>query len=147
MEKQVLSKNPLLKDIFCNASFLYAQPLAISQVSFEQKSQLEKGILMLGDTAGLITPLCGNGMSMAMHSSFIAFRNISSYFNGKTTRSEMEQQYAAQWKDQFAARLMAGRTIQRLFGGNRSTAFFLQAMHYLPFVANRIISATHGKPF
>jgi flavin-dependent dehydrogenase len=37
-------------------------------VSFEEKKNVEDHMLMIGDTAGLIHPLCGNGMAMAIHS-------------------------------------------------------------------------------
>ncbi len=147
MEQQLLAKNPFLNDIFCSATFIYKQPLAISQISFDKKTQVENGVLMLGDTAGLITPLCGNGMSMAMHSAAIAFQNINLFLQRKISRSEMEQNYASQWQKQFAKRLFAGRTIQRVFGGTATTALFLKAMNAMPLLAKNIIKATHGKPF
>ena len=147
MEQKLLSKNPLLKDIFGSATFLYKQPLAISQVSFSKKKQVENGVLMLGDTAGLITPLCGNGMSMAMHSSVLAFQNIDLFLNGKIIRHQMEDQYTQQWQQQFGKRLLAGRIIQRLFGGDTTTRLFLQTMKALPPLAHSLIKATHGNPF
>src|SRR6266542_3038950 len=73
MEKNVLWKNPVLKEIFNKAKFLYNEPLVISQISFSKKEQVENHVLMIGDSAGLITPLCGNGMSMAMHAGKLAF--------------------------------------------------------------------------
>jgi flavin-dependent dehydrogenase len=65
MEKTILAQNPYLKKIFAESVFLYESPLTISQISFDKKAQVENHVLMLGDAAGLITPLCGNGMSMA----------------------------------------------------------------------------------
>jgi flavin-dependent dehydrogenase len=32
---------------------------------------------MIGDTAGLITPLCGNGMAMAIHGAKLNFGNYT----------------------------------------------------------------------
>ncbi len=147
MEKELLSQNPVLKNIFSEANFLYKQPLAISQISFDKKSTVENGVLLLGDGAGLITPLCGNGMSMAMHSSLLAFQNIDLFLRQKRPRNEMEGNYETQWQQQFAKRLQVGRTVQRLFGNSTSTALFLQTMKLFPFIANRIIKATHGKEF
>ncbi len=147
MEQQLLSQNPLLKDIFSHAKFLYKQPLAISQISFEKKSQVENGVLLLGDTAGLITPLCGNGMSMAMHSSLLLYKNIDLFLQRKISRSKMEENYVLQWQQQFKKRLFIGRTIQRIFGGNTSTALFLQTMNAIPALAKAIITSTHGKAF
>lgn len=147
MEKGLLSQNPQLREIFNNAVSLYQQPLAISQVSFEPKTQVENGVLMLGDTAGLITPLCGNGMSMAMHASLLAFRTIDLFLQKRINRMEMEDQYATEWKKEFATRLFAGRMIQRVFGGETTTALFLRMMSALPPLANKIIRLTHGKVF
>src|SRR6202012_2587619 len=62
MEEQVLMKNPQLKRILTNATHLYEQPLTISQISFARKEQIYGHVLLSGDSAGLITPLCGNGM-------------------------------------------------------------------------------------
>ena len=80
MEKNVLYQNIYLKNIFENSEFLYQSPVTISQISFNKKSQIENHLLMLGDAAGLITPLCGNGMSMALHSSKIASDFLSVIF-------------------------------------------------------------------
>src|SRR5262249_40632485 len=143
----VLWKNPQLKKIFCTAEFLYEAPLVISQVSFDKKKQVENHVLMIGDSAGLITPLCGNGMSMAMHGAKLAFRNIQSFIDQKISREQMELQYAEQWRQQFSKRLFIGRTVQRLFGNNTSTALFLKTMHTMPWLAKKIIRATHGEPF
>jgi flavin-dependent dehydrogenase len=147
MERVLLSQNPQLKDIFNSATFLYQQPLAISQISFEPKAQVENGVLMLGDTAGLITPLCGNGMSMAMHASLLAFSNIDLFLQKRISRTQMENQYAIAWKKQFSKRLLAGRMVQRMFGGETSTALFLRTMSGLPWLANRVIRLTHGEAF
>jgi flavin-dependent dehydrogenase len=62
-QQDVVSKNPHLKVILDASAMIFEKPLTISQISFEEKSAVEKGILMIGDTAGLIHPLCGNGMA------------------------------------------------------------------------------------
>src|SRR5206468_7420845 len=113
MEKNVLWKNPKLKEIFYRAEFLYEEPLVISQVSFSKKKQVENRVLMIGDSAGLITPLCGNGMSMAMHAAKLAFDSIKDFLEKKIDRHKMEQCYTKQWQQQFSKRLFIGRTVQR----------------------------------
>jgi menaquinone-9 beta-reductase len=147
MEAAVLQQNPQLKTIFNKAEFLYTEPLTISQVSFAPKAQVENGILMVGDAAGMITPLCGNGMSMALHGSKLAFEAIHPFLQKKMSRSQMEAAYQLQWQRCFARRLWTGRQVQRLFGERHSTTFFLHLMHALPFLSRSIIAATHGQPF
>ena len=147
MEKQILFKNPQLKEIFSSAQFLFGQPLAISQISFNKKQQVENHVLMLGDAAGIISPLCGNGMSMAMHSATIAAGIIKRFLAGELSRTKMEEEYTYRWQKQFSKRLLIGRVVQRFFGGDTSTTFFLQTMKALPPLAKWIIQSTHGKPF
>jgi flavin-dependent dehydrogenase len=147
LQKQILYKNPKLEDIFTSADFLYAEPLAISQISFNKKSQVENHVLMLGDAAGLISPLCGNGMSMAMHAAKLAFEEIQQFLTDTISRHQMEEAYMLSWKKEFSDRLRIGRTVQRFFGGNVSTSLFIKSMHFLPAVSKYVIESTHGEPF
>lgn len=102
---------------------------------------------MLGDAAGLISPLCGNGMSMALHSSKIAFHQIQQFLQGSISRVQMEDNYTSFWKKEFSKRLWVGRNVQSLFGKNSTSTVFLKAMNRLPWMANKLIEATHGKRF
>jgi flavin-dependent dehydrogenase len=70
-----------------------------------KKKQVEKNVLMIGDAAGMIAPLCGNGMSMALHASKLAARQIDLFLQDKLTREQMEQCYTQLWQQQFARRL------------------------------------------
>ena len=79
--KEVLYKNPHLKNIFENSVPVFEQPLTISQISFSDKTTVQDHILMCGDAAGMIHPLCGNGMAMAIHSAKIASELVIDYFD------------------------------------------------------------------
>ena len=147
LEKNILSKNVQLKKIFSEAKHLYTQPLTISQISFQQKSQIENHVLLLGDAAGMITPLCGNGMSMALRSAKIGFDKIDLFLSGTTNRGQMETLFTTQWKKEFSLRTQIGRTVQYFFGGSLSTSLFLKTMNTFPFLSKILIEQTHGKPF
>lgn len=147
LEATVLSKNKALADIFSKAQFLYEKPLTIAQISFDQKKQVENGILMVGDAAGLITPLCGNGMSMAMHASSLAFQQMKLFLEGSITREQMENQYSKAWKNQFSKRLAIGRLVQSFFGNPFVTRIFLSTISKTPKLANWLIRQTHGSSF
>ncbi|MDB5223842.1 MAG: NAD(P)/FAD-dependent oxidoreductase [Chitinophagaceae bacterium] len=147
MERNILHKNPFLKQIFSSVEFLPSFPVTISQISFDKKLQVENNVLMIGDAAGMITPLCGNGMSMALHGSKIAFTCIDDFLQKKISRKQMEEQYAKEWKQQFAGRLRMGRTIQRLFGKEMLTNLFISFVKPFPSIIRTLIRSTHGKPF
>lgn len=147
LEKNILSQNIHLKKIFSSAIILYQSPLTISQISFDNKTQIENHVLLIGDAAGMITPLCGNGMSMALHGSKIAFHCIHNFLSGQFSRSKMEQQYQQQWKKQFNARLKTGRLIHRFFGKKWITNLFIASLKPFPSLVKGLIRQTHGEPF
>ncbi|MEX6687228.1 NAD(P)/FAD-dependent oxidoreductase [Danxiaibacter flavus] len=147
LEKHILMRNPFLKEVFNTAEILYDKPLSISQVSFMKKNRVENHMLMLGDAAGLIAPLCGNGMSMALRSSKIAAGLIIDYLEGTLKRAEMEILYEQQWHNTFESRLRAGRIIQSLFGKKWLTNLTIQTLRHFPSLTRRIIRQTHGKAF
>ena len=147
MEKNILYKNPFLKNIFSNAVFIYKEPVTIAQVSFTQKKQVEDHVLMIGDAAGMIAPLCGNGMSMALHGSKIAAESITAFLQQKISRQQMEDIYSTQWQALFARRLSIGRFIQRLFGKAWITNIFIAILKPFPKIIAYLIRQTHGEPF
>ncbi len=151
LEKNVVRKNPYLNKIFEEAKFLLDKPEVINEISFEKKQPVEKHILMSGDTAGMIAPLCGNGMTMAIHSAKILSEKIIEFYQPQQfspdKRSMLEQAYTSAWNKKFAARLWTGRQMQKLFGRNAATNLTLKTLNNLPKVANFLISKTHGQPF
>jgi menaquinone-9 beta-reductase len=147
MEKEILCRNPHLQEIFSKAEFLYESPVTISQISFEQKQQVENHVLMIGDASGMITPLCGNGMSMAMHGSKLAFEQVHVFLQQQITREQMEEFYCHNWQQQFAKRLKTGRLIQSLFGKSSVTNLFINLVKALPFLAKPLIRLTHGRSY
>ncbi len=147
LEDQVLKQNPFLKKYFTESEFLFEKPLAISNVTFEQKSLVENHLLLLGDAAGTIAPLSGNGMSLAMHASFIVAGQIDLFLNGTINRPELENLYQHQWKGTFSSRIKNGAKIQQLFGNNKLTDIAFKTLKPLPFITDALIGLTHGKPF
>ncbi len=147
LELKELYKNPYLKDIFTQAKFLYDQPLTIAQVNFEPRQVVENHIIRCGDAAGLITPLCGNGMSMALHSSKIAFEFIQNFLGNKISRQQMETDYTKAWNNKFNNRIKSGRIIQRLSENNFNLKLLFYSMKKFNFISNAVIKSTHGEVF
>jgi len=147
LQQTVLEKNPSLKTILENSTVQQGFPISIAQVSFAKKKQVENGVLMVGDSGGMIAPLCGNGMSMALHGSKIAAALITKYLHGALTYAQLEKLYQHQWTNTFAVRLAAGRLLQHFFGGEQLSNLFVQTFRTLPFLASYTIKKTHGQPF
>ncbi len=149
MEQEVLFKNPHLKHIFNNSDFVNRRPEVISEISFENKTLVENHVLFCGDAAGMITPLCGNGMAMAIHSGKILAESIIASLSGnnRVKREMLESTYVRNWNAQFATRLKAGRTIQKLFLNLNLGNLAVGLMKTSPVVARTLVKTTHGKSF
>jgi flavin-dependent dehydrogenase len=122
----------------------YERPLVISQVSFDRKSQFENGVLFLGDSASMIAPLCGNGMSMAMQSARIAAKYITRFLQGEISHSQLGEAYSNEWSSAFSRRLYAGRLIQGMFGREWVTNFAIEVFRKMPGLFTSVIRQTHG---
>ncbi|WP_405368483.1 NAD(P)/FAD-dependent oxidoreductase [Nonlabens sp. Asnod2-A12] len=142
----VLSKNKHLASFLDNATPVWEQPITISQISFEKKLAVERHILMLGDTAGLIHPLCGNGMAMAIHSAQIAFKSLEPFLRNQISRDQSLSDYSQEWNKTFRKRLWIGRLLQGILLNKTYTSLGLWFLSKLPFLLPIIIKKTHGKP-
>lgn len=146
MEKNVLYLNPHLKSIIQSADFVFDKPMIINEISFAAKPLVVDNILMCGDSAGMITPLCGNGMAMAIHSAkilsdIIATNRIQNGFQ----LDRIAKVYEKEWSRNFKRRLQVGRLVQGLFGGRLTSELALTLLQS-PF-GKGIVRLTHGKPF
>lgn len=147
LEESVLYRNPHLKRIFEGSDFVSGFPVTISQISFSAKTQTEGSLLMLGDAAGMITPLCGNGMSIALHTASIASGLIHEFLKGRISAEELVLRYGKEWEKKFSRRLRTGRLLQRFFGSEKRSALFVQLFRMAPILARPVVKMTHGRPF
>ena len=146
LEEKVLSKNPYLKQ-YLKLPRLYEKAEVISQVNFSSKSKVEEHAFMLGDTAGLIVPLCGNGMSMAFHAAYFWSRLAKAYFRKEISRKELETAYRKEWKRSFNKRLKMGKILQRLFYKLHWTEQAIKLLSKSKKLSSFLIKQTHGKSF
>ena len=145
-QEKVVFKNTALKSIFKNSEPVFKSPLSISQISFETKNPIENHMLMCGDTAGMIHPLCGNGMSMAIRSAQMASLLIIKFCSGEIkNRKTLEKQYIREWNAEFKLRLTTGHIVANLFSKNKLAEVLIRIVKWFPFILPQIIKRTHGK--
>ena len=145
-QEQVVFKNEHLKKIFKESTPVFEKPLTISQVSFQTKNPIENHIIMCGDTAGMIHPLCGNGMGMAISSARLASMRILQFLNGEIkTRENLEKQYFRDWNKEFKIRLKTGHFIAWLFRNQTISQIAYSILKRTPSLLPKMIKFTHGK--
>jgi flavin-dependent dehydrogenase len=147
MEENVLFKNPYLHRYFTESEFVSPQPLVISNVQFYKKQTDMDGIFLLGDAAGSITPLCGNGMSMGMRASKLLGTELIKYYEGNCSLSQVASAYQKSWNEAFNSRITAGYYLQNLFGKKNTTHLALKVLSKTPALMKKLVSLTHGEKF
>ncbi len=147
-ESEFVKENPYLTQIFDNSDFLFDRPEVINEFSFKPKKPVENNVLMSGDSAGLITPLCGNGMAMAIHSAFLLSGIIAEHHKGQVfERTSIERKYTKAWNTLFRKRLWVGRKTQALFGSRITSELSAIFMKQVPILGKLIMKNSHGEPF
>ncbi|WP_324719136.1 NAD(P)/FAD-dependent oxidoreductase [Salinimicrobium sp. HB62] len=144
--QKVLRKNPFLDDVLAKASPVLEQPLTIAQISFSKKEAVEDHVLMLGDAAGLIHPLCGNGMAIAIHSAKTASEEILHHLRLKNPREEMEAAYREKWEQLFSKRFSTAAWLQKILLRENLAEISQTLISSVPFLLPKIIKQTHGEP-
>jgi len=143
--KNILFMNEGLKEILESSTQVFETPLTISQISFDAKKAVENHVLMIGDAAGLIHPLCGNGMAMAIHSAKIVSELIHTSLKKNTfSREKLEKEYQKQWNETFKKRLKMGRNLSSLLLNPFMTKVSMKTVARFPVLFRFIIKKTHG---
>lgn len=147
MEQTILSRNIYLKKYFTDYDNLFKNPVTISQIKHGIKEPVHNNMIMIGDAAGTIAPLCGNGMSMGFHSAYIAAQILEDYFHKKINYSEALKLYEFKWRQNFSRRIKAGVFFQKLFLNEKTAEFAINMLKHIPPIHSPLIKLTHGKNF
>lgn len=144
---KVLYQNPHLRKVFEGSRLLFEQPVTISQISFEKKTIIENHVLMIGDTAGLIHPFCGNGMAIAIHSAKLCASCVIDYLTQESiSRHSLERKYQKLWNQNFLSRMTAGKIMAGILRKKQLRNKFMRILIKYPFLLSMMIKQTHGKP-
>jgi flavin-dependent dehydrogenase len=147
LEKTFLFKNSNLKKIFTTAEFIFKEPLTISGVNFLIKKPVTDNSFFIGDSAGSISPITGNGMSIAFRSASILAANVDHYFSSKISKQQLVNNYNNFWNKEFSTRVKLSRHFQKLSENPYLTNLSIRLFNSFPPLANSIIKQTHGSPF
>ena len=145
IEKNYVFRNPELAKVFTENRIEEAVPFVINEIYFGKKDNVKNNVLFCGDAAGLITPLCGNGMSMAIHSAILLADCILSEDKLNPDVRKVQARYQNKWNTNFKWRLSVGRKLQHLFLNPGLNPFALKMIYSVPGLDKLVISQTHGR--
>ncbi len=136
------TQNPRLRTWLSQSRQVDERWLSISQVPFVQKQLVENDILMAGDAAGLIAPLAGDGMAMALQAGKLAANYTTAFLTGQISTDRFRQGYAADWTKEFSTRLRLGSILQALMLRPNLLALGLRLLNTVPSLGDFFIKHT-----
>jgi flavin-dependent dehydrogenase len=137
-------QNPRLREWLAQAEPLQEKWLCISQIPFLRKGPLVGDVLMAGDAAGLIAPLAGDGIAMALRSGALAAARTRDFLDGRLTARRLRRSYASAWRREFGTRLILGRALQALMLRPRLLSRALRALDAAPSLGDYLVARTRG---
>lgn len=110
---QIRNEEPPLDSLYARHEPLQEQFLSSDPVIFLPRAPVVNGLFLIGDASGVIDPLTGNGMSMAIQSAFLALPFIFRAL-GERDRARVEGEYIAAHAELFASRIRWSRAVAAL---------------------------------
>ena len=100
---EIRADEPTLEAMYARYTPAQEGFLSSEPVIFRARSAVEHGIFMVGDASGIVDPLTGNGMAMAIQSALVAAPFIVDALGADRTRAE--NAYRQRHHDLFAKRI------------------------------------------
>jgi flavin-dependent dehydrogenase len=137
-------QNPELNQWLGEARSVDSRWLSVAQIPFMAKRTVERDILMAGDAAGLVVPLAGDGIAMALQSGVMAGEQCASFLRAERSPRELTQGYAANWERTFGERVRLGRILQSLILRPSLAGPALRALNRAPLLAGYLVRHTRA---
>ena len=136
------SQNSRLEAWLSQATQLDERWLSIAQVPFGPKRPVVSEVLMAGDSAGLITPLAGDGIAMALSAGRMAAGRLRLFLSGGQSAAELCQGYERDWRRQFGGRVQLGRWLQLAMVRPRWLSWGLRLLNVAPGMGEYVVTHT-----
>lgn len=144
MMRRSLRQNPLLDERLRGAERVTDSFYAVSQVSLDAKSAFTNDVCMIGDTAGMIAPLCGDGMAMALSSAEIAAPLVDDLLQGNRSQQAFRNAYTDAWENTFSLRMRLGRFAHAAAMRPSVAATVVGALRLAPAAGHWLVRNTRG---
>ncbi len=113
-------------------------------IYFGEKEPVKNGIFMIGDAAGVIAPLAGDGIGVAFESAEILSKVLFRLIKGMINKKEAEAEYAGEWQENFKKRFTVSKIVQKGVLRNFTRENALRLIRLYPGIAGKLIELTRG---
>ena len=106
---QLREEEPRLETLYARHEPAQEHYLSSDPVIFRARAPVEQGVFMIGDASGVLDPLTGNGMAMAIQSALLLAPYILRLLETPTRRTGIEHEYRLAHRRFFASRIAWSR--------------------------------------
>ena len=115
------------------------EPLAAAQLTFTAKEPSSGSIVFIGDAAGMIAPLCGDGQAMALESA-VLLAGLMARGDG----DDLPTHWDDLWRRRFASRLRMGNWLQTLLMRPIAAEAVVRILNPWPGLVAPLLARTRG---
>lgn len=113
-------EEPRLEELYATHAPAQEHFLSSEPVIFRARSAVEGGVFMIGDASGVIDPLTGNGMAMAVQSALLLAPLLVRLLERPQERAAIEHEYRERHRAFFASRIRWSRAVASLLSRPRA---------------------------
>ena len=144
----LLSKNKKFRALFLDNPLPLLQTLPIygtGNIFFGRRNAVEQGMFMIGDAAGVIAPLAGDGIGMAIESGLLLSRVLRLTDALHENESAAEGLYQKEWDKLFSIRRTAASVLQGAVLNRQIGNFGGMILRTFPFLTNNLLHLTRRR--
>jgi flavin-dependent dehydrogenase len=139
----IRAEEPALEELYSCHEPAQDGYLSSEPVIFRARSAVEGGVFMIGDASGVIDPLTGNGMAMAIQSALLAAPMLLRLLESPSRRTAIEDEYREMHRRFFASRIAWSRRVALLLSRPRLLDAALATVRSTV-VGNALLQRTRG---
>lgn len=112
----LFKENKQLSDIFYNKTpdLRLQEIFGAGNIFFGRKELVQNGVILIGDAAGIIAPLAGDGIGMAFLSARTAAEIINEAGEKNLSHNEIDEIYKIKWRQMFSKRTITASVVQSI---------------------------------
>lgn len=144
---ELMRRNKKFADLFNKEFFSMLNDLPVygtGNIFFGKRELFKNGIFFVGDAAGVIAPLAGDGIGMALQAARLLTKILIHGIQNKTYRHELEGQYQSAWDKQFKKRLFSAGVVQKIILRNNLRRTGAALLRLFPWLLSEIVQRTRS---
>ncbi|PJA98696.1 MAG: hypothetical protein CO128_06000 [Ignavibacteriales bacterium CG_4_9_14_3_um_filter_30_11] len=144
---ELMKKNKKFSELFNTGLNSILDELKIygtGNIYFGKRELVKDGIFMVGDSAGVIAPLAGDGIGMALQGSSILCETLISGIRKNYNIDVIGGNYIDNWNKNFSKRVITARIIQWIIFNNKFRNSCIALVKNIPGLLRLFVKLTRG---